>query len=209
MIMRKILLFLMLFTAFAAAQEGAVAPNDIEPKPLNRSGFYFDLSLGGVLRHFEAEHPNYPSSDYLGYTGKGIHFSTRIGGIIKGVVAIFGNTEFEYTSGKNTGWDKDRRTNTSFLAGIGSGVTYFPFYKSTRDIRNLYIGTAFNVLIGGGGKIGLLGANVEFESGFLWNISDRYYTGVAIGGDFYGSGDINYDHAQGKSIWIAFKFIRK
>lgn len=205
--MKKLILFLISLIAFVAAKE--------QPLPYqngviqNRSGFYFDFTLGGVLRHFEAEHPNIVNNDYLGYTGKGMHVSTRVGGIIKGVVAIFGGAELEITSGKTSGWDKDRRKNKSFLAGIGPGVTYFPFYESTGDIRNLYIGTTANILIGGGGRIGLLGANIEFETGFLWNISDRYYAGVAIGGDFYGSGDIDYDNAQGRSIWIAFKFIRK
>lgn len=205
--MKKLILLLISLIAFAAAEE--------QPLPYqngviqNRSGFYFDLTLGGVLRHFEAEHPNYVNSEYLGYTGKGMHVSARFGGIIKGLVAIYGGGVFEYTSGKNSGWDKDRRKNKSFLFGIGPGVTLFPFYKSTGDIRNLYISSKSNILVGGGGGIGLLGANLELEAGFLWNTSERYYTGIAIGGDFYGTGDIDYDHAEGRAIWIAFKVIRK
>lgn len=205
--MKKLILFLISLVAFAAAEE--------QPLPYqngviqNRSGFYFDLALGGVLRHFEAEHPNIVNNDYLGYTGKGMHASTRVGGIIKGVIAIFGGSELEVTSGKTSGWNKDRRKNKSFLAGTGIGVTFFPFHESTGNIRNLYVSPAANIIFGGGGGIGLIGANFEFEAGFLWNISDRYYTGVAIGGDFYETSDIAYDHAQGRSIWIAFKFIRK
>ena len=205
--MKKLFILLISLIAFAAAEE--------QPLPYqngviqNRSGFYFDFTLGGVLRHFEAEHPNYIKNDYLGYNGKGMHVSTLFGGIIKGVVAIYGGGEFEYTSGKTSGWNKDQRKNKSFLFGIGPGVTIFPFYKSSEDIRNLYIGSTFNVLVGGGGGIGLLGANFEFETGFLWNTSDRYYTGVAIGGDFYGTSDVDYEHAKGNAIWIAFKVIRK
>ena len=205
--MKKLFILLISLIAFAAAEE--------QPLPYqngviqNRSGFYFDLTLGGVLRHFEAERLYTFDNSYLGYTEKGMHVSTRFGGIIKGIVAIYGGSEFEYTSGKTSGWDKDRRKNKSFLFGIGPGVTIFPLYKSSEDIRNLYIGSTFNVLVGGGGGIGLLGANFEFETGFLWNTSDRYYTGVAIGGDFYGTGYVDYDHAKGNAIWIAFKVIRK
>lgn len=213
--MRKNLLFLMLFTAFVAAQEGSVAQSTTEQKPLNRSGFYFDLSLGGVMRHLEADYKSYVDKqgaqyDYLGYTGKGGLLSARFGGIIRGSVAIYGNIGLEITNGKNSGYQKDTRPTASFFLSNGPGVTVFPFSHSTESIRNLYIGTTGNIILGGGGNIGFFGFNATFETGFLWNTSDRYYTGIAIGTDILSTIGFNsYDDEKGYSIWIGFKLIRK
>ena len=90
-------MFLMLFVTFTAAQESAG-----KQKPL-RSGFYFDLSIGGAIRHLEAKHHEYDNNQYLSYTGKGGHISARLGGIIRGTVAIYENIKLEITSGENSG----------------------------------------------------------------------------------------------------------
>lgn len=213
--MRKFLLLLMLFTAFAAAQEGSVAQNATKPKPLNRSGFYFDLTLGGVMRHLEAEHKAYVDQerthyDYLGYTGRGGLVSARFGGIIKGVVAIYGNLKLEITKGDNSGYKKDTRPTGSLFFSNGPGVTVFPFSHSIGSIRNLYISSTGNITLGGGGDIGFFGFNTTFETGFLWNTSDRYYSGFSIGADIVSTLGLNsYYNEKGYSIWVGFKLIRK
>ena len=206
--MRKILLFLMLFAALATAQEGAG-----EKKPL-RGGFYFDLSLGAVIRHLEADYKTYLDNNYkdqyLGYTGQGGLVSTRFGGIIRGTVAIYGNIKLEITSGQNSGWKKDTRPTQSFFISNGPGVTVFPLSHSDGYFRNWYIGSTGNITLGGGGDIGFFGFSATFETGLLWDTSERYCSGFAIGTDVVGTAGLNdYYNEKGKSVWIAFKLIRK
>lgn len=203
--MRKIFLFLLFFTSFASA------------------GFYFDLSLAPCLRHLEATHINnsqdyWSHKDYLGYNGIGGFVSTRFGGLIKGVVAIYGNIELEITKGDVNGWNKKERSHSvsgkrpgSAFFGMGPGVTVYPFFKSSERIQNFYLTTSMNIEIGGGGNIGLAGGNFRFETGYLWQTSERFYSGIAIGTDILATVglDSHIRDEKGYSIWLGFKFIRK
>ncbi len=203
--MRKIFLFLLFFASFASA------------------GFYFDLSLAPCFRHLEATHSSYVQNqgsykEYLGYNGVGGFVSTRFGGLIKGVVAIYGNIELEITKGDVNGWNKKERSLSvsgkrpgSAFFGMGPGVTVYPFFKSTESIQNFYISTSMNIEIGSGGDIGLLGGNYRFETGYLWQSSERFYSGIAIGADILTTTDLDthIKDEKGYSIWIGFKFIRK
>ncbi|SHK95454.1 hypothetical protein [Fibrobacter sp. UWB12] len=204
--MRKIFLLLLFFASFASA------------------GFYFDFTLSPVIRHLDAIHttsqsqyPNY-NDEYLGYNGIGGLVSTRFGGLIKGVVAIYGNIELEITKGDVNGWNKKERSLSvsgkrpgSAFFGMGPGVTVYPFFKSTESIQNFYISTSMNIEIGSGGDIGLLGGNYRFETGYLWQSSERFYSGIAIGADILTTTDLDthIKDEKGYSIWIGFKFIRK
>lgn len=205
--MRKILLFLMLFVTFTAAQEIAG-----KQKPL-RSGFYFDLSIGGAIRHLEAEHHEYNNNQYLSYTGKGGHISARLGGIIRGTVAIYENIKLEITSGENSGWKKDTRSTESFFFSNGPGVTVFPLSHSTGSFRNWYVGSTGNLTLGSGGDIRFFGFSATFETGFLWDTSEHYCSGIAVGTDIVGTIGLNdydyYKEEKGYSVWIAFKIIHK
>lgn len=198
--MRKIFLFLLFFASFASA------------------GFYFDFTLSPVIRHLEATHTTPESlyqdykEEYLGYNGVGGLVSTRFGGLIKGVVAIYGNMELELTRGQANGWNKkNRERSASIFYGVGPGVTVYPFFKSSGSIQNLYLSTSMNIEVGGGGGIGLLGSNYRFETGYLWQSSERFYSGIAIGADVLATGgfDSHKKDEKGYSIWIGFKLIRK
>ena len=194
--MRKIFLLLLFFVSFASA------------------GFYFDLSLAPCFRHLEATHSNNSQdlfyNEYLGYNGGGGLVSARFGGLIKNTVAIFGGPKMEITNGKNSGWNKYRRNTKSLFMSAGSGVTVFPFSSSTEDIRNIYITATTNIHLGSGGDIGLFGANVSLETGFLWQTSERFYSGIVIGTEYTSTvGFANQKNEKGYSIWLGFKFIRK
>jgi hypothetical protein len=196
--MRKIFLFLLFFASFASA------------------GFYFDLSLAPCFRHLEATHSSYVQNqgsykEYLGYNGGGGLVSVRFGGLIKNTVAIFGGPKVEITKGKNSGWDKDRRHPSSIFMSVGPGVTVFPFSRSTEDNRNIYITATTNIHLGSGGNIGLLGTNVGLETGFLWQTSERFYSGIVVGAEYTSTAGFyaKQENEKGYSIWLGFKFIRK
>lgn len=68
-----------------------------------------------------------------------------------------------------------------------------------------------NIEIGSGGDIGLLGGNYRFEMGYLWQSSELFYSGIAIGADILTTTDLDthIKDEKGYSIWIGFKLIRK
>ena len=125
---------------------------------------------------------------------------------------MYGNMELELTRGQANGWNKkNRERSASIFYGVGPGVTVYPFFKSSGSLQNLYLSTLMNIQIGGGGGIGLLGGNYRFETGYLWQSSERFYSGIAIGADVLATGgfDSHIKDEKGYSIWIGFKLIRK
>lgn len=151
------------------------------------------------------------SSEYLGYNGKGAIITARFGGIIKNTVAIFGGPKLEVTQGKNSGWNKDGRHTGSFFISTNTGITVFPLSSSTGDIRNIYITAAAYIHIGSGGNIGMFGTNIGLETGFLWQTSEKYYSGIVVGAEHTATASFytNQKDEKGYSIWIGFKLIRK
>ena len=203
------------------------------------SGFYFDMTLAGSRRHLEATkvttRSNYEASgchfemdgryicneeerkptreeNTLGYSGYGSLLGVRFGGAFKGMFALFANIELEITQGKTTGRrpDEDVKPRSIFI-GAGPGVTIYPLSHSNGAAQNVYTSVAADILLGGGGGIGLFGGNVMLEVGYLWPVSDRINVGVALGGDILSTDGLDTDKKDegGYSIWLGFKVVRK
>lgn len=199
--------------------------------------FYFDLTLGGALRHLEAvqELPtssgchfepdgryvceSKPSSGTsedrekdIGYIGGGPLLGVRLGASIKEAFAIFSNFEMEVTKGKNYGRnDDDESESNSGLIGWGFGVILYPCFNSEGMMKNFYVGGTANLLFGGGGGIGSVGEDVGLECGYLFPVSERTNIGFAAGADIMSTSglDGHIKDERGYSVWIGLKIVRK
>ena len=221
-------------------QQGAPAQKYGPARAVAGNGFYFDMTLGGTFRHLEATvvkrrkssdgladgchferdgryvcEKNKPAKkekeDEVGYTGVGTLIDARFGGHFGKIIAFFANVELEFTEGSVSGWDdKDIDPGSVFL-GAGPGITIFPFGLQDDGLKNMYFGFAGNFLLGSGGGIGAINVNLMGELGYVWEVSDRMFAGVAVGADVMSLSDIGEDHkdASGFSIWIGLKLMRK
>ena len=204
-------------------------------------GFYFDFTLGGSLRHLEAiqEHPALdksgsgchfePDGRYvcgsksssgtsegretdIGYTGGGPLLGVRLGALINGAVAFFSNFEVEVTRGKISGENDDYQAKPrSAFIGWGLGVVIYPCFDSEGMMKDFYVGGTGNLLLGGGGGIGLFGVNFGLECGYLIPVSERVNVGFAAGADVVSTSglDAHIKDESGYSVWIGLKFVRK
>ena len=182
------------------------------PKQRLKGGFYFDWTVGAVVRHFEAikvknnlstgisgchfeadgryvcDNAKSVSSreeSSIGYTGSGLVLSVRFGGNIKRMVAIFADVEFETTEGKATGRKKGEYGTTNHGGNIliGPGASIYPFfYKANSSLQNFYVSAIGDIGFGSGGGIGLWTTAFTLEVGHLWPVSDRLNMGVAMAG---------------------------
>ena len=264
--MKHVILFLFAFVAVVSAQDGVKECSVYSPckstvssegesslssysepvlndaRKQGNSGFFFDLTVGGSLRHLSAVKKIYHSATDdkpgchfemdgryvcdgpytssrqswneerdLGYTGMGPLFMARFGGVFRGMFAVFANLELEITRGDVSGWNENDRKPRSVFIGGGPGVTVYPFFRSGDGLENMYVTVAGDILLGGGGGIGLMGVNAMLETGYLWQMSDRIFAGPAIGGDILTTGDLSEDMSDegGFCIWIGLKIVRK
>lgn len=219
-------------------QQGAPAQQYGPARAVAGNGFYFDMTLGGTFRHLEAtvvkrrksydgptdgchfesdgryvcdKKKTVDKNDEVKYTGAGTLIDTRFGGHFGKIIAFFANVELEFTEGSVSGWeDKDVDPSSVFL-GAGPGITICPFGLQDDALKNMYFGFAGNILLGSGGGIGAINVNLMGELGYVWEVSDRMFAGVAMGADVIALSDIGEDQkdASGFSIWIGLKLMRK
>ena len=205
-----------------------------------KGSFYFDLTLAPTRRHFEAtkvtthgrldvtgchfesdgryvceEEDKKPSREEktIGYTGMGALLNAKMGGLFRGgFVALYANAEIEMTGGETSGRESDESAKPrSIVLALGPGLTFYPLALSSGPAQNLYLSAYTDFGFGGGGGIGLFAASATFELGFLGQVSDRTYMGIAIGGDVMSVGGLSTDIEDegGYALWVGFKVVRK
>ena len=193
----------------ASPETTSTAKSDTPKKEQKRNSFYINGGIGFDYSHiYYSQHQYYQNNINLDHYyqkvkydggGFGVAGEITMGLLIKGFIAVHGSFEFLSFGGKyNLGRNKetvkfvnDEIDDIAFLGG--AGATLFPFTQSsTNFLQNVFFSTKLS--------LGLIFTNdplqdysdrslkhsdyfvlgFDLETGKDWQISDRFFIGVAL-----------------------------